>query len=479
MLSMGFWDDVTAMLGMAPKSRQTMLFSATLPYEVAKAAAQFLRNPVRVDLSGDTLSVDGIENHVFHVVPEMPKPRQLLYVLEREQPESAIIFCNTRNETEMIAKFLTTSGFIAEPLSGNLKQKERERVMGRIKAKELRYMVATDIAARGIDITDLSHVVNYSLPEFTEVFLHRVGRTGRIGKKGTAVSLVDGMGLGTLTKLERDFGIKFTTQKLPPEEEAIALRSKRIMKDLTEKASVAEVGQHVAAAQEILGSAEAPQVVAYLLKSYFGTQAADAERRSRHAQADRDQNHDRDSGQRPSRSDQPRAEGRNDGQQRRAEGEGAGEGSGRRRRRRRRGRGRGERGDNGTYMETLDAAELLAREPGASSSTPAAEGGETANGHANGVAPAAPGIPAIDVVEEGFKRMRVNVGFDDGFKGKGAVAKKIASLAGLNEGIVQEVEARRDHAVLKATPEIAELVLERVDGATIGKKVVVIDVAGK
>ncbi len=493
MLSMGFWDDVTAMLGMAPKSRQTMLFSATLPYEVAKAAAQFLRNPVRVDLSGDKLSLDGIENHVFNVVPEMPKPRQLLYVLEREQPESAIIFCNTRNETEMIAKFLTTSGFIAEPLSGNLKQKERERVMGRIKAKELRYMVATDIAARGIDITDLSHVVNYSLPEFTEVFLHRVGRTGRMSKKGTAVSLVDGMGLGTLTKLERDFGIKFTTQKLPPEEEAIALRSKRIMKDLTEKASVAEVGQHTAAAQEILGSPEASQVVAYLLKSYFGTQAADAERRSRNAQNDRDQGRDRDSGPRPPRGDRPERSGgggggggsggeprgdRNGGQ--RAEGAGGAEGEGgRRRRRRRRGRGRGERSDNGTYMETLDAAELLAREPGAPSSAPASEGGESSNGHANGAAPAVPGIPAIDVVEEGFKRMRVNVGFDDGFKGKGAVAKKIASLAGLNEGIVQEVEARRDHAVLKATPEIAELVLERVDGATIGKKVVVINLAGQ
>ncbi len=481
MLSMGFWDDVTAMLGMAPKSRQTMLFSATLPYEVAKAASQFLRNPVRVDLSGDKLSLDGIENHVYNVVPEMPKPRQLLYVLEREQPESAIIFCNTRNETEMIAKFLTTSGFIAEPLSGNLKQKERERVMGRIKAKELRYMVATDIAARGIDITDLSHVVNYSLPEFTEVFLHRVGRTGRMSKKGTAVSLVDGMGLGTLTKLERDFGIKFVSQKLPPEEEAIALRSKRIMKELTEKASVAEVGQHVAAAQEILGSAEASQVVAYLLKSYFGNQASDAERRSRQAQNDRDSGREREPrpprGDRAERSSEPRGERSSaNGSSARSDGEAAGaegEGSGRRRRRRRRGRGRGERNDNGTYMETLDAAELLAREPGA----PSSGGSEGATNGAS--APAVPSVPAIEVIEDGFKRMRVNVGFDDGFKGKGAVAKKIASLAGLNEGIVQEVEARRDHSVLKATPEIAELVLERVDGATIGKKVVVINLAGQ
>jgi hypothetical protein len=293
-----------------------------------------------------------------------------------------------------------------------------------------------------------------------------------------------------LTKLERDFGIKFTTQKLPPEEEAIALRSKRIMKELTERASVAEIGQHVSAAQEILGSPSASQVVAYLLKSYFNTQASDAERRSRSAQdrepgreREPERERERDRGPRPPRGDRPErsAEPRGDRSVApRADSAAGPEGEGgRRRRRRRRGRGRGERTDNGTYMETLDAAELLAREPGAPSPSPMPEGGEVGNAHTNGAAPAAPGIPAIDVVEEGFKRMRVNIGFDDGFKGKGAVAKKIASLAGLNEGIVQEVEARRDHSVLKATPEIAELVLERVDGATIGKKVVVIAVAGQ
>ncbi len=491
MLSMGFWDDVTAMLGMAPKERQTMMFSATLPYEVAKAAAQFQKDAVRVDLSGDKLSVAGIENHIYHVIPEMPKPRQLLYALEDEQPESAIIFCNTRNETEMIAKFLTTSGFIAEPLSGNLKQKERERVMGRIKARELRYMVATDIAARGIDITDLSHVFNYSLPEFSEVFLHRVGRTGRAGKSGTAVSLVDGMGLGTLTKLERDFGVHFTEKKLPLEEEAIRLRSARVMKDLAEKASVAEVGQHMAIAQEIVGGADSAQIVAYLLKSYFGTQAADAERRSRNAQNDKEQGRERDGGgggggggrrERGERSE--RSEGGGERPERtvstvgvgtaerapRVEGQAEGEG-GRRRRRRRRGRGRGERSDNGTFMETLDAAELLARDAAAESG----EGGASASANGSqGLAHAAPSAtaPIADNVDDGMKRMRVNIGFDDGFKGRGAVAKKIASLAGLNEGIVLEVESRRDHSLLKASPEIAELVVERVDGATIGKQVV-------
>lgn len=298
------------------------------------------------------------------------------------------------------------------------------------------------------------------------------------------------------------------------------------MKELAEKASVAEVGQHLAAAQEILGNgAEASQIVAFLLKQYFGNQAADAERRSRQAQNDarrdeggssqeargegeggsreggrdggrrrRDRGRDRDrggerggdrGGDRPRRGEMSAAEalGAGGGEMSAAdalageeggpdeggssvEGE-AGEGGRRRRRRRRRGRGRGEREGGVGGMETLDAAEMLAREPGSAgtSSGPVVERLDTV--------PVRPSAAAVsDDPNDGLKRLRVNIGFDDGFKGRGAVAKKIASLAGLNEGIVHEVEARRDHAVLKATADIAELVVERVDGATIGKKVV-------
>lgn len=493
MLSMGFWDDVTALLGMAPATRQTMMFSATLPYEVAKAAAQYLKDPARVDLSGDTLSVDGIENHIYHVIPDIPKPRQLLYILENEKPESAIIFCNTRTETGIIAKYLTQSGFIAEPLSGNLKQKDRERVMGRIKARELRYMVATDIAARGIDITDLSHVFNYSLPEFSEVFLHRVGRTGRIGKMGTAVSLVDGLGLGTLSKLEREFGVRFTEKKLPPEEEAIRLRSARIMKDLSERASVVEVGQHLPVAQEILQSADAPQVVAFLLKQYFNNTAADADRRARAAAEPRQHDKSHGDDQEP-QAERPQQGG---GQQAAMDGDGEAGGSRRRRRRRRRrgggggerververgGRGeRGERGERGdAYMETMDAAEALAGEVPMAAAAVTAVAEEPVADHGAAPAPSqhrGNGNGAHETASDGLRRLRVNIGFDDGFKGRGAVAKKISALAGLNEGIITEVESRRDHAVLKATPEIAELVMERVDGAQIGKKIVTIHLA--
>jgi ATP-dependent RNA helicase DeaD len=433
MLSMGFWEDVTELLSQTPDTRQTMLFSATLPYDVAKAAAQFLKNPERVDVSGDALTVEGITNHIVHVSSDAPKPRQLLYVLEVVKPESAIIFCNTRHETEMIAKYLTQAGFVAEALTGGFKQADRERVMARIKDGQLKFMVATDIAARGIDIHDLSHVVNYSLPEFSEVYLHRVGRTGRGGKIGAAISLLDGRGLGTMTQLERDFGVTFTEMVLPQEEEVSRLRSARIMKELSEKASVAEVTQHVPVAQEILQNQDAAQVVAFLLKAYFATQA-EGKRREYAAPRPHDNNrHGFEHG------DASQARGR------------------RRQPRRDRMGGSDYRHPRDNSMggaDVIDAHDVLSSEPVASAEVSSAS--------------------APQAVSDGLTRIRVNIGFDDGFKGRGSVAKKIAALAGLNEGIISEVDARRDHAVLKASRDIAGLVLDRVDGAQVGKKVITV-----
>jgi ATP-dependent RNA helicase DeaD len=328
-------------------------------------------------------------------------------------------------------------------------------------------MVATDIAARGIDIEDLSHVLNYSLPEFTEVYVHRVGRTGRIGKEGQAISFVDGKGLTTLTQLERQFGISFNTKELPEEGEVLKKRSERIMKELTEKASVAEVTQQMPVAKEILESDDGAQVVAFLLKNYFANQVKPAsEPRKASPRGERSERSDR-----PERGDRP---------ERAPRGEGGEEGRPRRRRRRGRRGQRGAEGSNGAYADAVDARELLdgpaprgnRGNTNAGNSGNAGNAGNIGNG-GNTVAPAPVEEPIeVPAAEDGQAHIRVNIGFGDGFKGRGAVAKKIASLAGLNDESVSEVEARRHHAVLKASPEIAELVVERVDGAQIGKKIV-------
>ncbi|RMG10700.1 MAG: DEAD/DEAH box helicase, partial [Deltaproteobacteria bacterium] len=188
MLSMGFLEEVTSVLNACPEEAQTLLFSATLPEDLGRIVARYMKDPESILLSGDEFTVEGIENRLYETRDDYPKPRNLLYLLEMEDPDSAIIFCNTRDDTALVTAVLNRHGLPAALLNSDLSQKEREKAMQRIKSGEIRFLVATDLAARGIDISDLSHVVNYSLPEDPAVYMHRVGRTGRIGKKGTALS---------------------------------------------------------------------------------------------------------------------------------------------------------------------------------------------------------------------------------------------------------------------------------------------------
>ncbi len=269
MLSMGFWDEVTAILDQLPARRQTFLFSATLPDEIRKTAQAYMHDPQSIDISRDELTVEGIENIAYEYDDRWPKPRNLLYILEVERPENAIIFCNTRDDASVVAAFLRRQGLHALALSGELAQKDRERIMRRMKLGELQYLVATDIAARGIDISDLSHVILYSLPEFTEVYLHRVGRTGRIGKKGTAVSLVTGKDEITFSALRRQFGIMFEKRALPPIEEIEKLQAERVAGELIIEAREVEITAFMPLAEALRAREGGSSVIAYLLKRHF------------------------------------------------------------------------------------------------------------------------------------------------------------------------------------------------------------------
>jgi ATP-dependent RNA helicase DeaD len=270
MLSMGFWEDVTAILDHLAKERQTFLFSATLPDEIRRAATKYLKDPVRLDISQDELTVEGIENIAYYRDDVLPKPRNLLYILEVEQPESAVIFCNLRQDAQVVASFLRRQGLNAMALSGDLNQRDRERIMKRMKRGELQYLVATDVAARGIDISDLSHVILYSLPEFTEVYLHRVGRTGRIGKKGTAVSLISGRDEYTKTHLTRQFGVNFEVRTLPSKEEILDLQAQRVTKELALMAREVEITAYLPLAKRLKKLEKSEAAIAFLMRHYFG-----------------------------------------------------------------------------------------------------------------------------------------------------------------------------------------------------------------
>jgi ATP-dependent RNA helicase DeaD len=269
MLNMGFFEDVTRILDHLPDTCQQLLFSATVPADIDQIIQDYLTNPETILLSGDEYTVENIENILYNTVDAYPKPRNLLYMIEIEEPESAIVFANTRSDTSLVTAVLNRNGYDAELLNGDLPQKERERVMAKVKRGEVRFMVATDIAARGIDISDLSHVINYSLPEDPAVFLHRVGRTGRIGKKGTALSLVSGAEIMTLSALQKRFGLVFEERKLPTPEEAKRRWTDRHIGELKEAMSASIFEAFIPLAQELKGRADGDYLISFALKYFF------------------------------------------------------------------------------------------------------------------------------------------------------------------------------------------------------------------
>lgn len=269
MLNQGFYEEVTRILDYLPSERQILLFSATVPEDIQRLIAKYTRSPETLLLSGDVFTVDHIHHVRYELSDAYPKPRNLLYMLEMEDPENAIIFCNTRDDTELVTAVLNRVGLDAELLNGDLPQKERERVMGRVKRGELAFMVATDLAARGIDISDLGHVINYSLPEDPAVYLHRVGRTGRIGKKGVALNLTSGRELATLTALEKKYNIAFEVRKMPTAEAAIHLWTERHVRELKEAAKGSIYEGFLGLANALKGRPDADELIAFMLKYFF------------------------------------------------------------------------------------------------------------------------------------------------------------------------------------------------------------------
>ena len=223
MLSMGFQEDIEDIVEQTPAERQTLLFSATVPEGIQRLSRRFLRDPEFVKLSADFVGVHEIR-HVYYAIPGGNREAELLRVLDFENPERAIIFCNTREETGRVAEFLRRQGFESEAISSDLSQSDREKVMARMRAGGIRFLVATDVAARGIDLEALSHVINYTFPDSPEVYIHRTGRTGRAGRQGTAISLIGPSEVGPFYYVKLLYKIRPEERSLPSESE---IRAKR------------------------------------------------------------------------------------------------------------------------------------------------------------------------------------------------------------------------------------------------------------
>lgn len=204
MFDMGFYPDLRTLIKLLPSSeqRQTMLFSATLNSYVKNLAWEYTRNPAEITIAAENITVDEIAQELFHVSSD-DKMKLLLGIISHEKPESLIVFCNTKKSCEIVAKRLKMNGFESEFIIGDLPQKKRLTIMDKFKAGAIKCLVATDVAARGIDVNDLAMVINYDLPNEAENYVHRIGRTARAGKSGKAFTFCSEQDVYSLPPIER------------------------------------------------------------------------------------------------------------------------------------------------------------------------------------------------------------------------------------------------------------------------------------
>ncbi|HVF98618.1 MAG TPA: DEAD/DEAH box helicase [Chloroflexia bacterium] len=214
MLDMGFLEDIESILDSAPPGRQMALFSATIPPRIAALAQRYLHDPVQVMVQTTQMSVPTIAQFYVEVTPRN-KLDALTRVLDHEEPESAMIFARTRRDVDELGEALQSRGFDAETLHGDLNQAQRDRVLQRFRSGQVDLLVATQVAARGLDITGVTHVFNYAIPEDAESYVHRIGRTGRAGRAGKAITLVQPNEIRWLRVIERIIGQKITPMRLP------------------------------------------------------------------------------------------------------------------------------------------------------------------------------------------------------------------------------------------------------------------------
>ena len=228
MLDMGFIDDIESVMKFVPKDRQMLLFSATMPVAIRQLAEKYMRNPKYITVNRGEVTAPIIKQ-IYYRVLENFKVDALCRILDSEEGDLSIIFCRTKKGVDELTEALQARGYLAGGLHGDLAQQQRDRVMNAFRQGEIELLIATDVAARGIDVGSVSHVINYDIPQDVESYVHRIGRTGRAGRKGIALTLVTPREMKQLRLIERETGSKLTPKELPTLEEVAAKQQKAWM----------------------------------------------------------------------------------------------------------------------------------------------------------------------------------------------------------------------------------------------------------
>ena len=270
MLDMGFAEDIETLLSATPAGRQTMLFSATMPPRIAGIAGRHLSDPVRVEVARPVVAAGQAHKvrHTAYVVPRDFKTLALARILEAENPAAALVFCRTRVEADGVADALAACGHRSEVLHGGLSQELRDRVMKKFRDGAANLLVATDVAARGLDISHLSHVVNFGVPQAAETYVHRTGRVGRAGREGIAITVAEPRERNGLRQCERSVGRAIEAGRVPTPADLRAKRLDRTRASLREALAAGGLDEFRAAVAPLLAEFPPADVAAATLALY-------------------------------------------------------------------------------------------------------------------------------------------------------------------------------------------------------------------
>jgi ATP-dependent RNA helicase DeaD len=278
MLNMGFLEDVEEILKSAPAERQTALFSATMPPRIAALARDYLKEPQRVSIESKRRTVAQIAQKYYEVAPSQ-KVEALARILDMETPGSAIVFCRTRRDVDELGEALQMRGYEVETLHGEMTQPARDRVMNRFRAGQADLLIATDVAARGLDIDQVTHVVNYDIPWDAESYVHRIGRTGRAGRSGEAITLVSPRERYQLRQIERFINAPIRPARVPSTADVAARRRETFKESLRKTLTDGSYDGHMATVEELAseGEFDIAQVAAAALQMLWQAQKGAAD----------------------------------------------------------------------------------------------------------------------------------------------------------------------------------------------------------
>jgi ATP-dependent RNA helicase DeaD len=269
MLDMGFMEDIQTILKLVPEERQTMLFSATMPPNIQRLAQQFLNNPQHVSVIPKQISAPLIDQ-AYVEVPERQKFEALSRLIDMESPELAIVFGRTKRRVDELAEALQKRGYSADGLHGDLSQNQRDAVMRKFRDGSIDVLVATDVAARGLDVSGVTHVINFDLPQDPESYVHRIGRTGRAGKEGTAWSFVTPREMDHLHLIERVTRHRITRKPLPTMAEAIEGKQRVTAERLLEMVESGELNEYKGISIQLLEQYDSVQLLSAAMKLLTG-----------------------------------------------------------------------------------------------------------------------------------------------------------------------------------------------------------------